>query len=239
MTIGDSVPSSDPAEEWIEDLRWHRRQYRQSLFQWSGSDALNAATEFTSGQQDFTTAHDLSRLETHRRLAAFHSSTCQRAFGKAARHARGGLGLHSWHSVADCLDLPATECSASAHFATWSEPKECTNNQVERVNKLVDGLFFTNPLIRAWELKQLWDLYSAAEDILEDALVDLAIELRHDREDTALAYALKMQTSIGLAQRIEAQRSLRGTAGDPRRIPRQYASSPAWPDTVPAHANSL
>ncbi len=224
MTVPGSEMGLKLNSAWIDDLRWHRDQYRQSRFQWTSSDALLAATEFTRGRQSFTTLSELRELSQARRSAAAYATVCQRAFGEAARHARRGLETTtSWSAVARELDTTVVTCSASSHFSIWSQAHERTNPQVARVQKIVDGLYFSNPLIRAWELKQLWDLYAAAEDILEDTLVDLAVELDGFRRADAIAQAADVRTVAGLGHRIKAQRAQRGAIGDPRRTPHQYS----------------
>ncbi len=220
-----TVPNGEGLElgrPWIEDLRWHRDQYRQSRFQWSGSEALLAATEFTHGRQDFTSLMDLRELNLGRRAATEYAAVCQRAFGEAARQARRSICPTSWVAVAIELDSTVDDCSASSHFATWSSPADRTNTQVDRVQRIVDGLYFSNPLIRAWELKQLWDLYTAAENILEDTLIDLVVELDGHRRAQDIADAIGVFTVAGLSHRVDLQRSQRGVVGDPRRTPHQY-----------------
>lgn len=207
---------------WINDLRWHRAQYRQSRFQWSATEALLAATEFTHGRQDFSSLMDLRELNQNRRAAAEYAAVCQRAFGDAVRQARLVICPTSWVTVALELDSTVADCSASSHFSTWSIPADRTNAQVDRVQRIVDGLYFSNPLIRAWELKQLWDLYTAAESILEDTVVDLVGELSGHRRPQDIADAIGVCTSAGLEHRIRIQRSQRGLVGDPRRTPHQY-----------------
>lgn len=220
-----TVPNGEGLElglPWVEDLRWHRDQCRQSRFQWSGSEALLAATEFTRGRHDFTSLMDLRELNEGRRAATEYAAVCQRAFGEAVRQARRAISPTSWVTVAAELDSTVDDCSASSHFATWSSPADRTNLQVDRVHRIVDGLYFSNPLIRAWELKQLWDLYKAAENILEDTVIDLVVELDKQRRAQDIADAIGVITIAGLDHRISLQRSQRGTVGDPRRQPHQY-----------------
>ena len=59
MTVPGSEMGLKLNSAWIDDLRWHRDQYGQSRFQWTSSDALLAATEFTRGRQSFTTLSEL------------------------------------------------------------------------------------------------------------------------------------------------------------------------------------
>ena len=150
---------------------------------------------------------------------------CQRALGDALKAARKQLSPQDWAPIAEELDLTILECATSAFAATWSEPRERSNAQVERVQRIVDGLFFTNPLIRAWELQQLWLLYVAAEDFIEDTLVDLVVELRPSRRTADLADAAGAWSVTSLDYIVEEQRRLRGECGDPRRSPTQYRAS--------------
>ena len=86
------------------------------------------------------------------------------------------------------------------------------------------GFFFASPLLLAWELSQLWKLYRAAEELLEDTLVDLVVELQPLVHTSDLLHALHTTTAVGLSNRINSQRHERGPAGDPRRTPRQQFS---------------
>ncbi|MFH5211548.1 hypothetical protein ACHIPZ_25585 [Antrihabitans sp. NCIMB 15449] len=186
-----------------------------------------AATEFTRGRQEFTTVRDLRDLAGYKRVAGDYSMVCQRALGDALKAARRQLSPRDWAPVATELDLTVLECASSAFVSTWSDPQERTNAQVVRVQRIVDGLFFTNPLIRSWELQQLWLLYVAAEGFLEDTLVDLVVELRGSRRAADLADAVGLRSVTSLDCMIEEQRRSRGEIGDPRRTPTQYRAYPA------------
>ncbi len=225
MTAPQSRSGAETAAQWVDDLRWHRSQYRQSRFQWCGSEALLVATEFTRGRQEFTSVQDLRDLARYQREVGEYSTVCQRAFGDAVKQARKAICPHDWAPVAAELDLTSEECASSSFFATWSDPEERTNAQVERVQRIVDGLFFSNPLIRAWELRQLWALYLAAEGIIEDTLVDLVVELRSTRRPADLADAAGLFTAEGLDYLVKGHRETRGEPGDPRRTPSQYRAS--------------
>jgi hypothetical protein len=232
MTAPNKDSDAGSPTQWVDDLRWHRSQYRQSRFQWCASEALLAATEFTRGRQEFTTVRDLRDLAGYKRAAGEYSMVCQRALGDALKAARRQLSPQGWAPVAAELDLTTLECASSAFAATWSDPQERTNAQVARVQRIVDGLFFTNPLIRSWELQQLWLLYVAAEQFLEDTLVDLVVELRGSRRAADLADAAGAWSVTSLNYTVEDQRRSRGEIGDPRRTPTQYrtypAANPAW-----------
>lgn len=216
----------EPAH-WIDDLAWHRQVYKQSKFRWDSTEALLVATEFTGGRQDFRTVADLRELEVYRLALSEYTTTCQRALGLALQEARNGLGTSGWEGVAALLDLSAVDCSASSYFARWGDPRiagQFSNPQVRRIRKMCAGFFFASPLLLAWELAQLWKLYRAAEELLEDTLVDLVVELQPHVHTSDLLHALHTTTEVGLSNRINSQRHGRGPAGDPRRAPRQQFS---------------
>lgn len=216
----------EPAH-WIDDLAWHRQVYKQSKFRWDGTEALLVATEFTGGRQDFRTVADLRELEVYRLTLSEYTTTCQRALGLALQEARSGLGTSDWEGIAALLDLSAVDCSTSSYFARWGDPRiagQFSNPQVRRIRKMCAGFFFASPLLLAWELSQLWKLYRAAEELLEDTLVDLVVELQPHVHTSDLLHALHTTTEVGLSNRINSQRHDRGPAGDPRRTPRQQFS---------------
>ncbi|EQM29999.1 hypothetical protein ATN37_02170 [Rhodococcus sp. MH15] len=216
----------EPAH-WIDDLAWHRQVYKQSKFRWDGTEALLVATEFTGGCQEFRTVADLRDLEGYRLALSEYTMTCQRALGLALQEARYGLGSGHWEDIATLLDLTAVDCAASSYFARWGDPRvagQFSNPQVLRIRKMCAGFFFASPLLLAWELSQLWKLYRAAEELLEDTLVDLVVELQPLVRTSDLLHALHTTTEVGLNNRISSQRHERGPSGDPRRVPRQTFS---------------
>lgn len=215
----------ETAARWVADLRWHREAYKQSRYQWDPIEPLLAATEFTRGRNEFTTLQDLRELAGHHRRALDVMATCQNAFGDALKEARKVISPLSWEPVAAELDLTVVECSSSGFGATWSEPSRHTNAQVARIQQMVDNTYYNNPLIRSWELAQLWLFYVAASDTLEDVLVDLVVELTGRRRPRDLADAIGMRTIPGLDNYVEEHRSRRGLPGDPRRDPCQYRTT--------------
>ncbi|HEY5853253.1 MAG TPA: hypothetical protein VIW24_04150 [Aldersonia sp.] len=220
-----AAAEQETAAEWLADLRWHREAYKQSRYQWDPVEPLLAATEFTRGRNEFTTLQDLRELAGHHRAALEVTATCQNALGVALKEARKVVSPLSWEPVAEELDLTVVECSSSGWAATWSEPCRHTNAQVANIQQMVDNTFYNNPLIRSWELAQLWLFYVAASDIIEDVLVDLVVELTDRRRPQDLADAIGMRTLPGLDHLVAEHRSRRGIPGDQRRTPQQYRTT--------------
>lgn len=225
MSLSDTafVGPVDP-ERCLEDFRWHREFHRQSQFRWWDSEAVLVATEFTGGRDNFETVTELAELELNRLALADYAATCQRALGSALKQARTTLGQPDWTFAEDNLGLTARTCEQSSYLASWADPfdhREVSNPQVDRVRRSCARMMFGNPLILSWELNQLWTLYEAAEMLVEDALVDLSIELSDSCSSAALLWATQMVSTIGLEHRIADQRERRGNPGDSRRLPRQ------------------
>src|SRR3546814_8417335 len=89
---------------------------------------------------------------------------------------------------------------------------------IRRVLKFVP---FRNPLIEAFELKQLMRMWEAAVDMFEDTICDLVEELLPTRPVSVLAEAMGCASEKGPMQRVELAREQRGLAGDERRLPVQ------------------
>lgn len=224
MTIPVGPIERRTPAQWIEDLTWHRQIYRDAKFRWTGTDALLVATEFTYGHDTFETVGDLHTLEKYRLGLATYTLTCQRAFGAAINDTRTGLAVQGWDLIADLMRIPILDCRTSSWHATWADPydrRQVTNPQVSRITAMCDGFLFASPLLLAWELKQLWSLYAAAENILEDTIADLVTELTGTVRDEDLARAAGMSTIVGLHDRVATQRTERGEPTDPRRTPHQ------------------
>ena len=90
------------------------------------------------------------------------------------------------------------------------------------VRRALRGWPFPNPFSRVWELQQMRAMYQAAEDVLEDALCDLAVELAPEYGWSSVSQVTRYNNSTKQLQaRVEHQRAKRGEHGDPRRVPAQ------------------
>lgn len=204
---------------WLEDLDWHKRMYRSSRFRWGNHHVLQVLHRHTGGQSSFTTLEDLRLLQLYQAQVCDLSTRVRDALAGPLAQARDVVGP-SWEPAADAVGLSVIEC----RMITWcaqvapAPPHPGADLNVERV---LHKLPFTNPLTQAWELKQLWRLYEAAVDVLEDTICDLVDELRPTRPASVLMEITNSLSEHGLQQRVDAARTRRGLPGDPRRRPRQ------------------
>lgn len=180
---------------------------------------MDLITQHTGGQLTFRNVDDLRLVEHYRQEADDEALTCQLALADPIEAAGAVLGR--WAPVADVLGLTEVECSSTVWFAQVHPEWERTSAKVERVLRVVRRQPFINPLIEAWELKQLWRLHQAAAAMLEDTTCDVIEYLRDSRPDAVLCEAAGMLSSSALDTRVATNRELRGPFGDPRRIPRQ------------------
>lgn len=221
-----AIPPSDAStpilEAWLEDLLWHRGVYRQSKLRWRQEEPVLIATEFTRGRHDYTTVADLHTLSRSAMHAAGLAGDCQRALGLALTQVRmTGPMLRTWDTLAELLDLEPHQCAQAVQLSTWSDGQRAIPTPVRSVLQMCEAFLFANPLLTAWELKQLWTLYDAGAEILEDTVVDLLVELSPTVPGVVLANACGMSTRAAIDDRIARQRSARGDIGDPRRQVRQ------------------
>ena len=215
--LGAAYPSS-PVGFWLEDLRWHRRTFVESRFRWATEDAVDVVTWHTGGQTEFTTVDDLRSLQTYQYAVLDQAQWTSNAMADKLEVARRELDEGLWGSVLDGVGLTQVECDAALWFAEGAGPGERDSTNIRRVLKFVP---FRNPLIEAFELKQLMRLYQAAGDMLEDAICDLLEELSSTRPDAVLADASSTPGVNGIRHRVEVARRDRGLPGDQRRIPEQ------------------
>lgn len=210
-----AYPSS-PVPFWLEDLRWHRRTFADSRFRWSTSDIVDIVTGHTGGQTEFTTVEDLRALQRYRYAVLDQAAWTRNAMADRLELAREHLCEEEWESVASGLGLTELECAHAMWFAAHETERDSAN--IRRVLKFVP---FRNPLIEAFELKQLMRMWEAAADMFEDTICDLVEELLPTRPVSVLAQAIGTASETGTIQRIELARKQRGLAGDERRLPIQ------------------
>jgi hypothetical protein len=204
---------------WLDDLRWHQHVYQRARFRWWGDHVMKIVTSRTGGQLDFTTVADLERLHRYQSEHAEYTFQCQIAMAEPLTAALETLG--SWDDVGKPIGLSVMECRSTVGLALREPPEARTNPDVERILRMVRGQVFQNPLILAWELKQMWRMHDAVVDVFEDTICDLVDELRDSRPDEVLAQAVGCALPKGLDTRLACAHEVRGKAGDPRRIPTQ------------------
>ena len=208
-----AYPTS-PVPFWLEDLRWHRKTFSDSRFRWSANDIIDIVTGLSGGQTEFTTVEDLRALQGYRYSVLDQAAWTRNAIADRLELAREHLGEEHWGSVISSLGLTELECAHARWFAAHEAERDSAN--IRRVLKFVP---FRNPLIEAFELKQLMRMWEAAADLLEDTLCDLVEELLPTRPITVLAEAIGTASEKGPTQRLDLARLERGPMGEPRRLP--------------------
>lgn len=212
----EAIYPSSPMPFWLEDLLWHRKTFAESRFRWSTRDVIGVVTGHTGGQTEFTTVGDLRSLQRYRYAVLDQVGRTRNAMADRLRVARDELGEDQWGSVAGAVGLTELECAQAMWFAAHETDRDSAN--IRRVLKFVP---FRNPLIEAFELKQLMRLWEAAADMLEDTICDLVEELIPTRPAAVLADAVGIAGAKGLTQRVALAREQRGPEGDERRLPIQ------------------
>lgn len=211
---GAGLARAQRAELWLDDLRWHRSMFRQSRFRWTGEHAMDIVTRSTGGCLDYSTVGHLRWLQRRQDEVRDRGTQCQSAMADPLRQAHAVVG---WDRAAEAVGLTVVDCRLTLAFAAGTTEAERSNVDVRRV---LAQLPFANPLIEVWELKQLWRLFDAARDLLEDTLCDLLEELLETHPVDALVDATGIPAGRPTA-RIAQARLQRGVAGDPRRTPSQ------------------
>lgn len=209
-----AVPAQ--ADVWLDDLGWHKRMFLESRFRWTGEHVMSIVTRHTGGQLSFRTVAHLELLRRYQGQVQAYSDRCRLAMADPLLLARATLG-GGWGPTGRAVGLSVVDCKATVWLAVGEPPEARTNLNVARALR---DLPFVNPLIEAWELKQVWRMYEAAAGVVEDAICDLVDELVGSRPADVLAVAAGM-TVGGMWRRIADAHDARGWPGDPRRIPVQ------------------
>lgn len=204
-----------PVNDWIDDLTWHRRMYSQSRFRWLGEDATTIALSYTRGRLEFTSLHDLTRLDDQLVELREHVLRLLGAVAEPLNDVRCELS-HTWGDALGAAGLSPRR--ASEIFWTRAGSAHLDDRDVRRVLR---GIPWSNPLTQVWELLQLVGMYEAAADVLEDAVCDLAAELLQTRSPIAVAAHTRDRVPGQLQMRIEDNLEERGPVGDARRTPHQ------------------
>lgn len=203
-------------EQWLEDVRWHRRMFAQSHFRWVPEDPLHIALDYSHGRVLFETPAHLSRLDDQLMELREWKGQITDAMAAPLRQARSRYTRAKWDQALDLIGL--TEYDARVLIGTAHQQ----TRQNPDVRRVLRGFPLPNPLTNVWELRQMESMYQAAENLLEDALCDLVEELAPRHGWANLAAVTVGRTERQLRFRLERQLQERGGPGDPRRAPHQH-----------------
>jgi hypothetical protein len=187
--------------------------FKFSRFRWTAEHVMAVVTRRTDGRLGYHTVADLRLLQSYLEPLQFYTQQVREAMGDRLRAA---LSTVPSPQIIEELGLDKIEASAAVWNAGISKPEDRTNLNIRAVLEYVP---FRNPLIEAWELKQLLRMYEAAGGLLEDTICDLIVELRDTRPAGVLAEA--SHTLGRIDDRVAMAREKRGGPGDPRRMPSQ------------------
>lgn len=204
-------------DSWIAEFADHRRIHNESRFRWWADDVMSIVTWNTRGRIDFTELKHLAWLEEWRLNMGSYTDECAKWVGVPLLEAQSYFRwTREYNQLGEVVGLTPRECDELVYW--WEIATERTpNQQVRRIHKMA----FSNPLIRIWELKQLWRMYQAAVDVAEDTLVDLVEELRPTHRLSDIVRESRSFTEGQLNARVTEARDARGGPNDPRRVPHQ------------------
>lgn len=212
-----------PVTDWLQDTWWHRRMFGQSMFRWVPEDAMHVLLEHTRGRCVFETPGHLRVLEQHQQNLREWIGQIDDAICLELSAARRQLPQHSWPVALAMTGFTPLEAGRIMRRRASAAPP--ANPDVRRA---LHGIPLANPLTHAWELRQVWGMYRAVDNMLEDLCCDLAVELERTHGLDRLASLTTDRSPDQLRWRIERQRDHRGEPGDARRRPLQtYEPLPA------------
>lgn len=198
-------------EDWLEDMTWHRRMYDQSKFRWVPEDPIAIALHWTRGRLEFTTPGHLRRLDVQLHALRDYAAGIQDAMLDPLELAR--QRCRDYAAALQLVGMTQVDVDIIRYSALGGRVR----NHPE-ARRALRGIPLPNPFSQVWELRQMYGMYSAADDILEDTFCDLASELASERGwDDLAPLTLYHHTGRGLEMRVEQQRRARGLPGDPRR----------------------
>lgn len=202
--------------DWVEDMSWHRRMYRQSRFRWMPEDPAAIALTWTRGRLEYATPGDMRLLDRQLDDLREFASGIDLAMLEPLAEAERRCSANDWSTGLELTGMSTRDLKVLRHGA----PHLTTVHREAR--RAMRGIPWPNPFSRVWELRQMRGMYRAAEQLLEDTFCDLTIELAPAQGWQHLSQmTLYHRSARTLQSRVEDQREARGVPGDLRREPSQ------------------
>lgn len=190
--------------------------FSQSMFRWVPEDPMSIVLCYTRGRLIFETPGHLRFLD-QRGLAV--RDFAGRIDDIMVRHLRAGFAKAGEQVARQCLAVIDVSPTEAAQLEFAAQP---TSGRMPETDRVQQDVPLANPFTLVWELRQLRSMYTAVDNLIEDAYCDLAQEL-HDAGRSWRELAQASPTSYGdthyVQARIAEQRRLRGEPGDTRRTP--------------------
>lgn len=210
---------------WIEQYRSHRAVYFGAYWTWTPNSPFRLVANYSRGRLEYTTPRDFLcllrlRRDMTERQCAVRDSIAQE-LGKIAR-ACPSVVDQRWQPLAFEFDVPAAELAIAIGEAQAAPARLSAPAEVHAALEACNELAVMNPVIRAWELWQVLQLWEAGLDLVTDTMADLIRELDHLSPDE-LSFATHGEISARQIVALELnQRLERGLPGDPRRCASQW-----------------
>lgn len=210
---------------WIEQYRAHRAVYFGAYWTWTPNSPFRLVANHAHGRLEYTSPRDFQSLVRLRRdmterLCAVRDSIAHE-LAVIARSCPSVVDQR-WQPLAAEFDVPAAELAIAVGEAQSAPARLPAPSEVYAALEACDELAVMNPVIRAWELWQVLQLWEAGLDLVTDTMADLIRELDH-LSPAELSFAAQGEigarqvASLELNQRLE-----RGLLGDPRRCSSQW-----------------
>lgn len=209
--VSTAAVERNPAD-WLDDVRWHRRMYRQSHFRWVPEDPVTIALSWTRGRVLHETPGHLRRLAQQQHDLHQFASGIDDAMVELLTEASQRCAPRDYADGLEAIGLSRLDVTVLRFHAQRPAPR---HREAERA---VRGIPLPNPFSCAWEMRQMRGMYQAAEDLLLDLYCDLILELvpKHGWRNVS-KLVIENRTEDTLRQVVEDQRRHRGEPGDPRR----------------------
>lgn len=165
-------PATRSPADWLEDMAWHRRMYRQSRFRWVPEDPLGIALTWTRGRLEHETLAHLHTLDGQIGDLRSFADGIDDAMTPLLRQARRHSEVGEWTQGLELVGLSAVGaddlCQRTARPGGADHPD---------ARRALRGFPLPNPWSQVWELRQVRSMYAAAQAIMEDVFCDLVLEL--------------------------------------------------------------
>lgn len=210
---------------WVEQYRSHRAVNFGAYWTWTPQSPFRLVTNHSGGRTEYTTARDFGDLVRLRRQMTERMCAVRDAIAAELEDVGRrcpNVIEQRWRPVADEFDVPAIELAVAIGEAQVAPARVGAPAEVPAVLEACRELAIMNPLIRAWELRQVLSLWEAGIDLVTDTMADLMGELGH-LSPAELSFAT--QGEIGARQIVALERNQRlerGLPGDPRRLLSQW-----------------
>lgn len=211
------MPAPEPSS-WVDDTRWHRRMFGQSLFRWSPEDPLTLTLAWTRGRVLYETPRHLRLLSQQIIELRGFAASIDDTIVALLEDARRAVSPPDWETGLRLVDLTSRDVAVLRQGSIGRTDIPLGREAAQ----ILASIPLPNPFTKVWELRQLRALYDAADRLLEDTFCDLSLELAPTQGWGSIAALTGHYTPNALQMRVADQRANRGDPGDPRRRYEQH-----------------